>query len=50
MRAGRGLEPTETLKREAGELPQHHPLADARQTLRLFWDMLTPGAQLKAIE
>lgn len=50
MRAGRGLDPTETLKRLDSELPQHHPLADARQTLRLFWDMLTPGAQLKAIE
>lgn len=50
MRAGRGLEPTETLERLDSELPQHHPLADARQTLRLFWDLLAPAPHLQAIE
>lgn len=50
MRAGRGLEPTETLSRLDSELPQHHPLADARQTLRLFWELQLPPAHLEAIE
>lgn len=39
FRAGRGLDPIETLPREESELPAHNPLADARQTARLIAEL-----------
>lgn len=34
----RGLDPLATYPRLPEELPKHDPLADARQTARLFWE------------
>lgn len=34
-----GLDPTARYERTGNELPIHDPLADARQTARIFWDL-----------
>ena len=48
VRFAAGLDPLATELRLANETPPHNPLADARQSARLFWEALqtTPRAQV----